>query len=256
MTTTGYRSGAALPLRRGSSVVGALALSGRSPDTLADRLPGQLVATAAVLVMATRDVTASGQSCLVLIDDPITAEGVARLVERAVAALPVICRDVDAALTAVETVAPSIIITDDHVGGARCDQVISRLRRGGSAAPVVVLATHDTPQNVLAALNAGVAGYVPRTAAVGLLAVTLRAVLAGRSVLPKSDGTQHADRLTAREIEVLGAFSEGLAVCQVARQLGISEPTAKGHTRNLLRKLGAHSRIEAITAARREGYLP
>lgn len=255
VATAGFRSGAALPLRRGSSVVGALALSGHSAEALAGRLPGQLVATAAVLAMTLRDVATGGQSCLVLADDPLTAEGLARLVERAVTARPVICRTVDAALAAIGTSAPALIVTDDHVDGARCDVVIGRLRRGGSAAPVVVVASHDTPQNVLAALDAGAAGYLPRTSAVGSLSVTLRAVLVGRTVLPTPDGTQAAERLTPREVEVLVAFADGLAVRQVARKLGISEPTAKSHTRNLLRKLDSHSRIEALSAARRQGYL-
>lgn len=256
VAVAGFSSGAALPLRRGTSVVGAVALSGRKPESLADRVPGQLAATTAVLTMAMREVTSRAPLCLILIEDPIAAEGVARLVERAIAARSIICASVDAAVAAIEHVAPSVIVVDDHVDGGRCDQVVGQLRRAGAAAPVVVLATHDTSQNLLAALDAGVAGYVPRHAAGRSFAGTLHSVLAGRTVLPSPDVTQRADRLTPRELEVLSAFDDGLAVRQVARRLGISEPTTKSHTRNLLRKLGAHSRIEALTLARREGYLP
>jgi DNA-binding CsgD family transcriptional regulator len=62
--------------------------------------------------------------------------------------------------------------------------------------------------------------------------------------------------LTAREREVLQLVAEGLPNKAIARQLGISEHTAKFHVGSLLGKLGAGSRTEAVTLATRRGILP
>jgi DNA-binding NarL/FixJ family response regulator len=62
--------------------------------------------------------------------------------------------------------------------------------------------------------------------------------------------------LTAREREVLELVAAGLPNKAIARELGISEHTAKFHVGSLLGKLGAGSRTEAVTLATRRGILP
>jgi DNA-binding CsgD family transcriptional regulator len=61
--------------------------------------------------------------------------------------------------------------------------------------------------------------------------------------------------LTRRERELLPLLESGLRFKQIARELSISEPTAKGYARDLFRKLGASSRAEAVFEARRQGLL-
>lgn len=65
-----------------------------------------------------------------------------------------------------------------------------------------------------------------------------------------------AEALTPREREVLQLVAEGLPNKAIARELGISEHTAKFHVGSLLGKLGAGSRTEAVTLATRRGILP
>lgn len=252
---SGFGSGAAFPLYRGTSVVGAIALSGHNPAPLAERFADQLVATSAVLTMAMRESTRP-PLCLVILDDPVLAEGLARILERVVTARPVICVGLNDAVATIANLTPSVIVVDDHIQGIRCDQAIDLLRRSGTAAPVVVLASRDTPQNLRAAVNAGAAGYIPLHDAARSFASTMQSVLSGRSILPLTTTERPTDPLTPRELEVLRAFGEGLTLRQVARRLRIAEPTAKSHTQNLFRKLGVHNRIEALTAARDEGYMP
>lgn len=62
-------------------------------------------------------------------------------------------------------------------------------------------------------------------------------------------------RLTQRERDVLVLLDAGLRFKQVAHELGIAEPTAKGYAQSLFRKLGAGSRAEAVFEARRTGLL-
>jgi DNA-binding CsgD family transcriptional regulator len=61
--------------------------------------------------------------------------------------------------------------------------------------------------------------------------------------------------LTRRELELLGGLERGLLFKEIAVLLGISQATAKGYARNLFRKLGAHTRSEAVYLARRSGLL-
>jgi DNA-binding NarL/FixJ family response regulator len=92
-------------------------------------------------------------------------------------------------------------------------------------------------------------------AAAGLIA--LDPAMAGAAGIHTHVRNQaESDALTAREREVLHLVAEGLPNKAIARQLGISEHTAKFHVGSLLGKLGAASRTEAVTIATRRGLLP
>ncbi len=62
--------------------------------------------------------------------------------------------------------------------------------------------------------------------------------------------------LTARQAEVLRHLAVGCSTAQIADEMGISVETVRNHIRHLLRALGAHSRLEAVAVARRDGLLP
>lgn len=73
------------------------------------------------------------------------------------------------------------------------------------------------------------------------------------------DGAAPADpgdvTLTARQREVLGLLAEGLPVRAVATRLGLSESTIRNYVRLILLRLGCHSQLEAVAAARRAGLV-
>ncbi|MEU6945223.1 LuxR C-terminal-related transcriptional regulator [Streptomyces sp. NPDC046316] len=62
--------------------------------------------------------------------------------------------------------------------------------------------------------------------------------------------------LTPRELDVLGAVASGATNAAAAQRLGLRPETVKGYLRSVMRKLGAHTRLEAVVAARRAGLLP
>jgi DNA-binding CsgD family transcriptional regulator len=64
-----------------------------------------------------------------------------------------------------------------------------------------------------------------------------------------------APDLTARQREVLALLAEGLGTAEIASRLGVAEETARNHIRRLLRKLDAHSRLEAVARAYQLGIL-
>lgn len=66
------------------------------------------------------------------------------------------------------------------------------------------------------------------------------------------EGTRKATKkLTGRQIEVLQCLASGMQVRSIARELGISETTARNHVAGILRRLGCHSQLEAVAEARR-----
>jgi DNA-binding CsgD family transcriptional regulator len=69
------------------------------------------------------------------------------------------------------------------------------------------------------------------------------------------DGNR-ADALTARELDVLRLLARGLTNLEIARELVVREGTVKYHVKNILRKLGATSRADAVSRFARAGEAP
>lgn len=132
----------------------------------------------------------------------------------------------------------------------------------GSAARVLLLTLHDTPEYVRSALAAGATGYVLKDAGREDLLHAVRAVGAGRTALPQgllrmavapAAGPTADDlaRLTPREREVLGLIAEGMTNKEIARNLGIGPGTVKAHVEKLIAKLGVSDRTQAAVFAAR-----
>ena len=62
-------------------------------------------------------------------------------------------------------------------------------------------------------------------------------------------------RLTPRQREVLALLADGASTTQIATTLGLAEETVRNHIRQLLRRLGVHTRLAAVAYARREGLI-
>ncbi|MFE7549470.1 helix-turn-helix transcriptional regulator [Streptomyces gardneri] len=78
----------------------------------------------------------------------------------------------------------------------------------------------------------------------------------GTGAAPESGQPVPAVSLTPRETDVLAAVASGATNAVAAERLGLRPETVKGYLRSAMRKLGAHTRLEAVVAARRAGVLP
>ena len=117
---------------------------------------------------------------------------------------------------------------------------------GLGAAPVAYVASDIDAPALAAAVHAAAAGLI-----------VLDPTVAGTTGIHAHARISPAgEALTAREQEVLELVAAGLPNKAIARDLGISEHTAKFHVGSLLGKLGAGSRTEAVTIATRRGLLP
>ena len=127
-------------------------------------------------------------------------------------------------------------------------------------AKVIMLTTYGGDEDIHRSLDAGAAGYLVKDMVAKEVLNILRAVHAGRRGIPQSVATtlaEHTPRieLTPREIEVLMLVANGLSNAQVAEQIGRTEGTVKVHLKNILHKLDAHDRTEAVTTALKRGFI-
>jgi DNA-binding NarL/FixJ family response regulator len=76
-----------------------------------------------------------------------------------------------------------------------------------------------------------------------------------RHHMPESEPWAHP-HLTPRQAEVLRLLEHGRSTKQIAAELGLSQETVRNHVRHVLQALGVHSRLEAVTLARRESLVP
>jgi PAS domain S-box-containing protein len=86
---------------------------------------------------------------------------------------------------------------------------------------------------------------------------TVCGVFGAVSVKPSVDQSpaRVAQELTPRQAEVLMYLANGLSTEQMAEAMGISKDTVRNHVRGLLRRLGAHSRLEAVAMAHAQGLI-
>jgi DNA-binding NarL/FixJ family response regulator len=158
--------------------------------------------------------------------------------------------------------APAVIVVDFSAGEP---EELLTLSEAFPAAPLVLVGAD--PAGDGPGLSGVPVAYLPSDVDAEALAAAVHAAAAGLiaidPVLAGAAGIHaHArnpvadDALTPREREVLLLVAEGLPNKAIARELGISEHTAKFHVGSLLGKLGAASRTEAVTIATRRGLLP
>lgn len=134
-----------------------------------------------------------------------------------------------------------VMLTDDP----RRALGVERLRRGGRA----VLPRHASSEEIVAAIEA---------VAAGLVVLHPEAMTSLRSASLARPGAVAAvadQRLTAREIEILGLIAEGLGNKAIAARLRISDHTVKFHIASIFAKLSAGSRTEAVTIGVRQGLI-
>lgn len=139
-------------------------------------------------------------------------------------------------------------------------EAIVAIRAMHPDARIIVLTTFSGDARVIAALKAGATGYLLKDVSAAELAHTVRHVYQGASVIAKVaqdevDGHFPADKLSARELEVLRLAANGNSNRMIGAILTISEPTVKSHMSTVLVKLGASDRTHAVTLAIKRGYI-
>lgn len=161
-----------------------------------------------------------------------------------------------------------VVVDLDRADGRGAD-IIAAIAGDGGRGRVLAASEHDGPDLATDALFAGASGVLPPARDRSLVDVFRRA-LAGELVLPADDLSALVDRITApsrtdgsgaraigmltsRERETLQMLAKGASTTDVAEALGISPLTVQSHVKNILAKLGVHSKVEAVRLAWRHG---
>jgi DNA-binding NarL/FixJ family response regulator len=166
----------------------------------------------------------------------------------------------DEALEAYQRCQPGVVLMDLQLPGLNGVQATAALRAYDAGARILVYSTFAHDDEVQAALDAGAAGYVQKSASRDELLFALREVAAGGEHLPPELARRLADlrlcsAVTAREREILELIANGQANKQIAAAFQISEDTVKRHVSHILEKLGAHDRAQATAEAIRRGII-
>lgn len=170
------------------------------------------------------------------------------------------------AVDALERGLAELVVVD--LGGADDGglAVISAIVGRGGRGRVLAASAHGSPELSADALFAGASGVLPSVRDPSLVETFHRA-LAGELVLPADDLPQLVDRirmpahadgvrvqaLTPRERQILRMLAGGASTADVAEAFGISPLTVQSHVKNVLAKLGVHSKVEAVRLAWRHG---
>ncbi len=169
--------------------------------------------------------------------------------------------DGEEALQKVEKRNPDVLLLDLEMPGVDGVETLRRLQEEKVQVRVIVFTVFDTDERIVSAMQAGAKGYLLKGAPRDEVFRAVRVVNEGGSLLEPLvaskllDNVNNPDALTAREKEVLKLIATGLLNKEIADQLNIAERTVKFHVSEILAKLGAGNRTEAVAVATQKGLI-
>jgi DNA-binding NarL/FixJ family response regulator len=174
------------------------------------------------------------------------------------------------AFALVEQTNPSVVTLDIRLPDASGIKVARLLRQQHPELRILILSAYDLDQYVEAAIRLGVDGYLLKGSSQEKLVQALREIATGGVVLPPRIAAklmrtystrrtvfrkQLPDELTVRELEVVELMAHRLKNREIAQHLLISVRTVEAHISNIMVKLGAQSKMEAVQIAIEENLI-
>jgi two-component system, NarL family, response regulator len=198
---------------------------------------------------------------LIADDHPIVCEGLAALINRRPDMLVV--AEAHSGQEAIELFRqhkPDLILLDLRMPGVNGIEACRAIHAEDPTTRLIILTTYDDDEALSQARQAGAATYLVKDAPRQELLACIRAVYRGEASFPEKIPSPLAERksevaLTGREREVLELLGEGKSNKEISAALTIAEGTVKLHLSNIFGKLGANSRVEALTLALTRGIL-
>ena len=205
-----------------------------------------------------------GNRILIIDDHPLFRKGVAQLIAMA-PHLEVVAEasSGEQGLAKAKELDPDLILLDLHMTGMGGIETLKAIRDADLECRVMILTVSDNADDLVAAIRSGADGYLLKDMEPEDLLAAIDEALNGRTVIGerlngllaraiREEATakqRDTATLTEREHEILHDLAQGLSNKLIARDLNITEATVKVHVKNLLKKLGFRSRLEAAVWA-------
>jgi DNA-binding NarL/FixJ family response regulator len=206
---------------------------------------------------------------LVADDHALFRDGIVSLLEAAGFDVVGQVGDGRAAVDAALRLHPDLVLLDINMPQMSGLEALRLIKKELPETQVVMLTVSDDDAHLFEAIESGAMGYLLKNLTTDAFFEMLDGLRRGEAAMSRQvtarlmkgfadlsrQRSELVESLSEREIEVLRLVAEGLSNKAVAQSLSISENTVKYHMRNILQKLGAQNRTEAVTHAIRAGLL-
>lgn len=167
----------------------------------------------------------------------------------------------DDLLHLIDEHAPDVALVDVSMPGPGIRAIAKSIGESTVPTKLIALTMHLEPAMAATLIDQGFSGYVIKDAAFDELLVAIRHAVEGRTFISaamlemEKAGSGNAAGLTPRELECLKSAAEGMSNRLIAKRLHVSVRTVKYHFENILRKLDASRRGEAVAIGRRRNII-
>lgn len=162
-----------------------------------------------------------------------------------------------------------VMILDIQMNGQSGLEVAHQVRRSHPEVKIIILTTYNEESHLQEAMEAGVHGFLLKSESHSTLAESIRGVMQGDRILSPSlvsdvvssyqklvlEQAYRDAKLDADDLQILTAISEGASNKDMAEKFYLSEATIKRRVQEIIEKMGAANRTQAIAEAVRRGYI-
>lgn len=157
-----------------------------------------------------------------------------------------------------------VLVLDVRIPGFETSKLVRILKKEKPQVKIICLSSFDSPYEVAELLDAGVSGYLIKSASLKEILKAIRTVMKGNIYIDEQLEIFKGDaevkkilqkKLTQREIEIARFIIKGMSNKEISSLLKISEATVKTHIKNIMEKLGTRNRAEIVFALLKEGML-
>ena len=167
------------------------------------------------------------------------------------------------ALDTISDARPDLCVLDYQLPDGDGTTLAGQLRTMAPDVRILLLTGVNRPAGAQEAMAAGCDAFITKDRAANELVQTMRSIVSGEhlitgdvaAAMKQRNGAIDAFNLTTREVEILQALGSGASTAGVAEQMHISLNTVRTHVQRVIKKLGAHSKLEAVAIGRSQGLL-
>lgn len=174
--------------------------------------------------------------------------------------------------TLIKNVSPDVLLLDIGLPDGDGLKLVPFVKQTSQNTQVVALTCQADEATLMRAIDSGISGFMSKGCSLSELLRTIQQAANGEIILPTSmlvgllrrmpkekaivyQNEQIWETLTGREQEILERLARGMSGCTIASELSIAPLTVRTHIRNLISKLGVHSRLEAVAFAINNGLI-